>query len=86
MADETTKAAGAEDKGADVAKGADTTAAAAPAEKAADKAASKATKAEVFSKDGGLIRTYDVETHGKDFAKNAQELSDHTVGSTVKLS
>lgn len=57
--------------------------AAAKAAKGEEKAA--ATKAVVLSSTGGHIRTYDVDTHGEDFAELAQEFVGHMPGATVQL-
>lgn len=47
------------------------------------KAEPKYTSASVIASTGGLIRTYDVETHGPKFAELAKEFSEHTLGSTI---
>lgn len=46
---------------------------------------STATTATVYSKDGGLIRTYSLADHGDEFEKLAQEFQSHTAGSTIEV-
>lgn len=43
------------------------------------------TSAVVTSKDGGHIRTYTLELHGKDFADLAKQMADQHEGATITL-
>lgn len=43
------------------------------------------TRAEVYSATGGLVRVYDLETHGPEFEELAKEFISHEEGTSIEL-